>query len=666
MNPSTSPVTAIIRLLKNWWWLVLISVAIGGGVGYFVRSKQPDIYMARATVLFGQFFSTTQNQSLQAVSRQIDTFIGLIRTEKVVQPVIDRLNLGIDIDQFNERMQVNQVTGLPLLEIIISDLDRDMAANIANAIAQQMIDESPTSSLIRDAEFQRQQLGEIQAQITQLENEYNNLLATGATLTSAFEITQNKNQTALTLDTLQELRNLYANLRVGLLDSSNILSIFNYATANNTIVISSSVLSIVLAAGGGLILSLLTITLIGFFDDRLQWQEGMTRIEGVDVLGPLGIIPKNKLPLYVANMPNSVEAEVIRQLRAKLVLAANGQQPKVVTVNSYDSGDGKTITSSNLALAAAKSGLRTLLIDGDIRKGNLHECFRLPNVMGISDILAGRDDITLLLSRALLDSGYENLTILTAGRASNDPASLLSSNRFKELIEILKTQFDTIVMDSVPSVGGPDAAFMAEQSDGVLIVAHGQRTTHRGLRRTIQSLKQGREDKVKIFGVAFNRIALQITSTYNKPYYRRDLAINPEKLNQELINAGKRPGILRRGTNVMVDPNGNRLYSIAAASVQLGVSVETLHEWIKSGYIKGERVNRREWISEIEIANLLERLPRHEIISNRHANDSSQSSDKPVRAVTGKLSSGKLRDLVGNQREVLLREARAKNEDEEK
>lgn len=94
------------------------------------------------------------------------------------------------------------------------------------------------------------------------------------------------------------------------------------------------------------------------------------------------MIPRNKLPLYVHSMPGSIEAEVLRQLRAKLVLATDGAQPKVVTVTSYDSGDGKSVTSANLALATANSGLRTLLIDGDIRKGNLQQILWLTECHG--------------------------------------------------------------------------------------------------------------------------------------------------------------------------------------------------------------------------------------------------------------------------------------------
>ncbi|MCA0456657.1 MAG: polysaccharide biosynthesis tyrosine autokinase [Chloroflexi bacterium] len=657
MNSTTSPFTIVLRLLVKWWWLIAIAVAIGGGVGYFVRSKQPNIYVAKATVILGQFFqSTAQVQAFEVIRQQITTYGDLVREAKVLQPVIDRLQLPISVEDFNKRIEVSEEPNLPLLNISVSDTSADNAVNIANAIVQELIDNGPGGQLTQEQQFLANQLRQLQAQITQLQSEYDDLIATGATLTSAFEIAQNETRMQSTLTTLQNVRTLYATMSASMANTGNQLSVFSSASVKNVAVVTGSFASVILAAAGGLILSILTIILIAYFDDRLVWQDNLEQIDGVRVIGPLGMIPRNKLPLYVSNMPGTIEAEVLRQLRAKLVLATDGAQPKVVTITSYDSGDGKSVTSSNLALVTAEAGLRTLLVDGDIRKGNLHEFFGLPNVMGLSDILAGRDDLSVLLSRALLDTNVENLTLLTAGRASSNPAVLLSKPRLGDLIKLLRDQFDAIVMDSVPSIGGPDSAFLAEHSDGVVIVVHGQRTTRRSLRRTLQTLQQGANRAVNIYGIVFNRVSLQLTSTYSRPYYRRDFAINPDKLNQEMLTAGKRPGLAGRNNNIMVDPNGIRLYSLPAASVQLGISKDTLQSWIQKGSIKVEKRNRRDWISETEISELLERLPRHELPA-----ESGASTPIVRKNATGKLSSGKLRDLLGGQRDALLASARDPN-----
>ncbi len=610
MKSAASPFQIILKLLLQWWWLILIAVGLGAGVGYFIRSNQPDVYYAKSTVLFNQnvFNSGVDIQSLAEIGGVLNLYAALARRDFILQPVIDQLNLNQSIQQLNERLSVEPALNLPLLEVTVADTSPLVAANIANAVAQEIINSSPTARISQEDEFKRIQLRDLQSQIENLKSNYDQLIAQGASLTSAFEIAQNLEQQEKTLTTMQALQTLYADMSAGLEDRSGQLSILEPASADTAGVVSGSALSVVISALAGLVLALTTIVLLWYFDNRLEFQEGVDEIHGVKVLGPLGLIPRNKLPLYVFSMPETIESEVLRQLRGRLVLASGGEQPKVVTITSYDSGDGKTVTAANMALLAAKSGLRTVLVDGDIRKGDSHEIFQLPNVMGVSDVLASHESIPTLLKQALLESGYDNLTILTSGRSTADPAALLSGPRFSQMIESLKKQFDTIVVDSVPTIGGPDSAFIAETSDGVVIVVHAQRTTQKALERTLQSLRRGRN--VNIYGVVFNRVPLQVTSSYNQPYYRRTLTISPDRFKQELANAQKssRFGFNR---NIMSDKNGELLYSYAAAAVHLGVSEESLNNWVKVGYLTPERRGRRQWIRQSDIERLLERVPRH-------------------------------------------------------
>jgi capsular exopolysaccharide synthesis family protein len=347
-------------------------------------------------------------------------------------------------------------------------------------------------------------------------------------------------------------------------------------------------------------------------------------------------------------MPDTIESEVLRQLSAKIVLAAGGVQPRVISVASYDSGDGKTATASNLAVAIAQSGLRTVFIDGDMRKGDLHEIFRLPNIYGLSDVLASRDDVDQALSQALLESGYDNLTVMTSGRASADPAALLSGPRYGRVIERLKRQFDVIVVDSVPAIGGPDTAFLAEHSDGVVIVAHAQRTTHTGLRRTLQILEAN--NNINIFGLVFNRIRLQVSSSYGYgySYYRRTGGLSPEKLSKELLNTNK-SGPFRRA-NISYNKHGERLYSLAACATRLGTSRQTVEEWLKVGYLKGEKNRGRVWVKESEIEALLSRLPRQ----SANMNSPVEENAPPSTNGASKIDTAEVTSLLRERREALL------------
>lgn len=634
----------------NWWWLIAISVALGAGVGYFVRSKQPDVFYASTTVLFDQNIANGgQVSNFAAIQDLMDVQSGLVRRDKVLLPVIQELNLPLTVAQLNDKMDVRPVKDLPLLEILVGDSNPVTAANIANAVAREMILNSPSNTLNQDQAFRSQQLQDLATQINNLQGQYNDIVAKGSTLTSAFELAQNTDQQTKTLASLRELQKLYADMSAGLPDKTGLLTIFESASAETANRITGSLISVVLSGIGGLVLSVATILLISYFDDRLEWIDGMEAVQGIKVLGPLGLIPRSKLPLYVATMRDSIESEVLRQTRAKLVLAEGGNQPHIVTVTSYDSGDGKTVTAANLALTTAQTGLRTLLIDGDIRKGDAHQIFQLPNVMGLSDILASHEDLEVQLSQALLDSGYENLTVLPSGRSTADPAALVGGPRFPEMLDILSKQFEAIVMDSVPTIGGPDSAFMAENSNGVVIVIHAQRTTQKALARTLQTLRQGRN--VKIYGLVFNRIALQVTSSYNQPYYRRTLSISPDKLSRELQTANSKGGLMSFNRNVIADEKGELLYSVAAASVQLGLTEAGLKNWIKGGHLKAEKRGMRFWIRQGEIDRLLNQLPRSPLqIPNKAA--------EPINLIDTNGQNSAMPDLLREQREALLDYAR--------
>jgi polysaccharide biosynthesis transport protein len=592
--------TTMLRALLRWWWLIVLSVSIGVGVGYILRTGQADLFYSQATVVIGQ--QSNSPIPVGTERRIMDGYIVFVRRDSLLQPVIDDLGLNISTQQFGQIMSLETNPSASLLGIGIVDTDPERAAVIANRIVDELIRQTTDRATLLDLEFVNNQIADIQRQITNLQVEYDALVNEAAGLTSAFAINAN-------LEQRQQIETTISGLRTLLLDLVNNaprsdIQIFERAKPNYFPVASNSILDLIIAGGAGGALSILTILLFTFFDDRLQWDEGRQEVvAGLNILGPLGIIPQNKTPLYVDTMPQSVEAEALRQLRAKLALANGGQQPQVVTIMSYDSGEGKTLTSANLALETARSGLRTLVIDGDMRRGDLHELFHLPNVFGLSDILNSNEDIQALLSQAVVDSGYENLAILTSGRAPADPATLLSRPRLAELVNILTRHYDALVIDAAPTIGGPDAIFLGEVSSGVAIIVNARRTRLASLKRAVEELTSGR--RVRIYGVIFNRVRLQVTTKYNSTYYYRQTgSLTAEKLNREMAKPGSGLFALRR--HIIIDRNGERLFSIDACAARMGVKRRVVRSWISSGYLPAERRLLRRWIRESAINRMLE------------------------------------------------------------
>lgn len=600
---NASIVTTMLRALLRWWWLIALAISLGVGVGYLLRSEQVELFAAESTVTIDPNTAQVGSNNNNYASGLLDLYVVLLTRDSMLQPVIDDLNLDVTTDQLRDRVTLEPIPQALLLSIRVIDTDPERAATIANRMSDELIAQTSDRSTLLDRQFILSQIDGLQKQITDLQRQHDALVERHETLTSAFEINQNLQERAVIEQAIQNLRGLLLDLVQNAPESE--VSPFEPAVPNYIPITSNSFMDLVIAGIAGGMLAVITIMLFTFFDDRLQWEEGRldTTLLNLKILGPLGIVPGHKLPLYVDTMPESVEAEALRQLRAKIVLAAGGAHPRVLTVLSHDTHEGKTLTTANLALENAHSGMRTLALDGDMRRGDLHEVFQLPNLFGLSDILQSNQPLTNLLPDAILDSGHENLAVLPAGRAAADPAALLGRARFTELIELLSHHFDAIIMDAAPTIGGPDAVFLGEASDGVVIVINTRRTRLASLKRTVEELQSG--PKVNIYGLVFNRVRLQVTSKYNNTYYRQSSGLlSAERVSREMARPGT--GVFAFRRHIITDRQGEKLFSITACAARLGVKKQTVRNWISSGYIKTERHFLRQWVRESTINDLVQ------------------------------------------------------------
>lgn len=597
MNASIA--TTMLRAILRWWWLIVLSVSLGVGVGYIVRSQQPDLYFSEATVIVG---ADSNNPVPTGVdSTVLDAYSVLIGRNSLLQPVIDDLGLNISVLDLMELMSLETNRSASLITIGITDTDPERAAAIANRIVDELIRQTSDRATLLDLEFINSQIEDMQNQINNLQSQYNQLVQEAATITSAFELNQNIEDRGEIEKSIQELRTLLLSLIENAPRSE--IQVFEPADPNYFPLTANSVRDLLIAGVAGGVLALLTIVLFTYFDDRLQWDEESSAetILGMRILGPLGIIPRNKLPLYVESMPQSIETEAMRQLRARIALAAGGDMPHILTVVSYDSGEGKTLTTANLALESAQTGLRTLIIDGDMRRGDMHEIFQLPNMYGLGDILQSNEPLANLLPNVLLDSGYENLNIIPAGRSEADPAALLGRTRLNNLIDLLSKRYDAIFIDAVPTIGGSDSVFLGEISDGVIIIVNARRTRLSSLRRSKDELMAA--PNVNILGVVFNRVRLQVTSKYNNTYYRQTPALTPEKLSREMARSGS--GLFGMRRHIITTGRGERLFSVSACAARLGVKRRTVQGWIETGHLQAESRFMRQWIPESAIDMVL-------------------------------------------------------------
>ncbi|HEY1375303.1 MAG TPA: polysaccharide biosynthesis tyrosine autokinase [Gemmataceae bacterium] len=169
--------------------------------------------------------------------------------------------------------------------------------------------------------------------------------------------------------------------------------------------------------------------------------------------------------LYTHYQPSSVPSESYRSVRTALYFNTHGVGHQVIQVTSPNVSDGKSTLAANLAVSIAQSGKRTLMIDADCRRPRAHKIFNVPADTGLATVIAGQTD----LASAIRPSAIPNLSVLPCGPRPANPAELLTSPRFKELLDIIRSQYDFVILDTPPLLVVTDPCVVAPRVDGVIL-----------------------------------------------------------------------------------------------------------------------------------------------------------------------------------------------------
>jgi capsular exopolysaccharide synthesis family protein len=182
-----------------------------------------------------------------------------------------------------------------------------------------------------------------------------------------------------------------------------------------------------------------------------------------------------------------------------LYISESGKRPKTLLVTSSVPNEGKSMTVANLGITLANSGSRVLLIDGDLRKGVLHNRFAIPAQAGLHEALADSEDWQALVS----PTRYPNLFLLPRGAISHQSSELFIRPAAREFFQEAAALYDFVLVDTAPVMAADDVTSLAPHMDAVLLVVRAEHTSARVARAALELLYQR---QVHILGIVFNAV----------------------------------------------------------------------------------------------------------------------------------------------------------------
>ena len=270
-------------------------------------------------------------------------------------------------------------------------------------------------------------------------------------------------------------------------------------------------------AAGGLCLGLTLAFVVAYIDDRVK---SAYQIESVIGLPLVGIVPKiqsmdapGRAKIVLTNA-EPLAAEAFLTIHSNLRIKDQSRMAKAMLVTSTGPGEGKSFVTSNLALTFAKHGERTVLVDCDLRKPNVHNAFGIPNTRGVIDYCASGAALDSLIVRNLAP----NLDVIPAGGQAVNPTNILNDERFGRLVAELRKRYDRVFFDTPPLAPVSDAMIVLPHVDGVFFTIRFNHVHISGAKFCARKIL---DSNVPCFGAILNSLDLSLSAYYYTEYYNK-------------------------------------------------------------------------------------------------------------------------------------------------
>jgi polysaccharide biosynthesis transport protein len=520
-----------LTVLRRRKWLIVAATVLTVAAAVAVSLVQTPLYEAETEVVV-EPVRRTQDVSLEQLLQPQNSMVETERLVVTSRPVATRAAETVgatDVSRLLDKVAVEAIRDTRAVRIRVTDPDPVLAASIADAFAEGYLD------------YRRDQaVDELLAAGANLEGRAGDLRQEIAAIDAQLDGEEPDEVLTVQRDAL------LAQLAQVLAQSSD----FNDATQNVTgggailtpaevpeaPVSPQPVRTGALALVFGLLLGVGLAFLRDHVDDVIRDEADFKRATGGRPV--LGRIPTWKDPeggqrLATVVEPNSIASESYRELSAgvRFLLLAHGDRraaageggPELgrsILVASGSAGDGKTSTAANLAVAAARVGLRTLLVDTDLRRAALAQRFGLGRTTGLSDLLLTGDQ----LRDHVVSVGVDNLRVLPAGKLPPNPHELLASPVMRALEREILERVDLVIYDSPAVLAVPDALELGRHVDLAIVVGRAGITGRRQLSAAIERLEQVGTD---VAGSVLNDLDSKNDDYYYNYYYGQQGADAP-------------------------------------------------------------------------------------------------------------------------------------------
>lgn len=441
-----------IKVLQKRRWIValaLLACLVGAGVA---TALSVPVYEARTKLFVGQrqiaSNEIAQGYQLSQLSQQLlKSYAAIIKTRPIAERAVEKDNLPLSPTALQGGLRADPIIDTQLLELSYQSTDAALSQRIVNAVASAFVNE------VERIETPRQQNADPAVKVAVVEP----ALRPGSPVRP------------------QPARNMALAFVLG------------------------SMLGVGLAF------------LAEYLDTSIKDREEIERIAGVPVLATIPRIEGFDSDVYIERDFQSAGAESFRKLRTAIQFLGVDHPVQTVLVTSPFAQEGKSTTALNLSTAFAQAGLRTILVEADLRRPVLHKAFPSDGQRGLTTCLIGR----FPLEQAILSTPIRNLSHVPAGAVPPNPTELLVSDHMREILEKLQERADVVILDAPPILPVADASALCPRTDGVLLVVRAGKTPRDRLKEASELVgKVGG----RLFGVVLNYLRPQ-DSQYGSYYY---------------------------------------------------------------------------------------------------------------------------------------------------